>query len=143
MVDIYPLKFILGYLNYNKFFWFIQENELLLHAGDETYAKALSCYSMDYYSFINTSILFDDLKKILFPFTDENYCKNNCICFEPAFNTNKLFYKEKPIRKNLQIIFYSRDANIAKRNCVNLLHQLIISSYQNGILTKNDKVYGF
>lgn len=140
---VYTLKFILGYLNYKKFYWFIQENELLLHAGDETYAKSLSCYNMDYYSFINTSILFDDLKKNLFPFTDENYCKNNCICFEPAFDTQKLFFIEKPIRKNLTIIFYSRDATIAKRNCIRLLHELIKNAYQNGIISKNDKIYGF
>jgi hypothetical protein len=140
---VYPLKFILGYLNFKKFFWFIQENELLLHSGDEVYAKALSCYNMEYYSFINTSILFDDLKKCLYPFIQETYCKENSICFEPAFDTKKLYYIEKPDRKNLKIIFYSRDANIAKRNCVKLVHNLIISSYQNGLLTKNDKVFGF
>lgn len=140
---VYPLKFILGYLNCNKFFWFIQENELLLHAGDETYAKAISCYNMNYYSFINSSILFDDLKKTLFPFTDKNYCEDKCVCFEPAFDTKKLYFIEKPIRKNLKIIFYSRDATISKRNCIKLLHNLIICSFQNGILSNNDKVYGF
>lgn len=140
---VYPLKFILGYLNVKKFIWFIQENELLLHAGDETYAKALSCYNMDYYSLINTSILFDDLKKVLFPFTDEKYCKENCVCFEPAFDTTKLKYIEKPDRKNLKIIFYSRDANIAKRNCVKLVNNLIYELFQDRILSKNDKVFGF
>jgi len=140
---VYPLKFILGYLNFKKFFWFIQENELLLHAGDETYAKALSCYNMKYYSFINTSLLFDDLKKVLYPFTNQDYCSKNAIYFEPAFNTKELFYIHKPIRNNLKIIFYSRDANAAKRNCVKLLHNLLKSSFQNGLITKNDKVYGF
>ena len=140
---VYPLKFILGYLNVKKIIWFIQENELLLHAGDENYAKALSCYNMDYYSLINTSILFDDLKKILFPFTDEKYCKENCVCFEPAFDTTKLKYIEKPDRKNLKIIFYSRDANIAKRNCVKLVNNLIYELFQNRIISKNDKVFGF
>lgn len=140
---VYPLKFILGYLNVKKFFWFIQENELLLHAGDETYANALSCYNMEYYSFINTSILYDDLKKTLYPFINETYCKKNIICFEPAFDIDQLYYIYKPIRKNLKIIFYSRDETIAKRNCVKLLHQLLLSSFQNGLLKENDKVYGF
>jgi hypothetical protein len=140
---VYPLKFILGYLKFKKFFWFIQENELVLHCGDETYAKALSCYNMDYYSFINTSILFDDLKKVLYPFTDEKYCNDNCVCFEPAFNTKELFYVNKLNRKNLNIIFYSRDYTISKRNCNKLLIELITASYQNEIINKNDKVYGF
>ena len=140
---VYPLKFILGYMNFKKFFWFIQENELLLHAGDETYAKALSCYNMEYYSFINTSILCEELKRTLYPFTNEQYCKGNITWFEPAFDTDRLYYVYKPIRKNLKIIFYSRDATIAKRNCVKLLHQLLLSSFQNGLLTENDKVYGF
>lgn len=142
---VYPLKFILGYLNFNKFFWFIQENELLLHAGDETYAKALSCYNMKYYSFINSSILMDDLKKTLYPFNNINYLNKNCICFEPAFNKNKLYYISKYIKKhdNLKIIFYSRDENIAKRNCLKLVKNLLISGLQNNIIKQNDKIYGF
>ena len=140
---VYPLKFILGFLNVDKFFWFIQENELVLHAADETYAKALSCYNMEYYSFINTSVLFDDLKQILYPFTQEKYCNENVICVEPAFNTDQLFYIEKPIRNSIQFIFYSRDKNMAKRNCVKLVHDLLESAYQSGIITLNDKIYGF
>ena len=142
---VYPLKFILDYLNFNKFFWFIQENELLLHAGDETYAKALSCYNMKYYSFINSSILMDDIKKTLYPFNNINYLNNNCICFEPAFNKTKLYYISKHIKKQdgLKIIFYSRDENIAKRNCLKLVKNLLISGLQNDIIKQNDKIVGF
>lgn len=140
--SVYPLQFILGYLEHQTFFWFIQENELLLHEGDEIYAKALSCYHMNYYSFINTSILYDDLKKHLYPFNTETY-SDKLVCFEPAFDTTQLYYEHKPHRRPLTVIFYSRDATVAKRNCVRLLHTLLRESYLNELLTKDDKVYGF
>jgi len=133
---VYPLKFILGYLNFKKFFWFIQENELLLHCGDETYAKALECYNMDYYSFINTSILKDDLLKI-------NFNIKEYVCFEPAFD-RKLFYYTQKQNNKLQIIFYSRDSSIASRNLVKTVHHLLLEAYKNNIINEdNCVVYGF
>jgi len=142
---VFPLKFILGYLTNKKFFWFIQENELLLHCADETYAKAIECYNMNYYSFINTSILFDDLKKNnFFKFSNNDYILNNCIVFEPAFDTKLFKYIKKDNRKKLKIIFYSRDATVASRNIVNLLHLLLLNAYKNGILNEeNCEIYGF
>ena len=134
---VYPLKFILGYLKFKKFFWFIQENELLLHCGDETYAKALECYNMDYYSFINTSILKDDLVKINFKTLDG-------ICFEPAFDRKLFYYQFKQDRSKIQIIFYSRDDTVAVRNLVRLVHQLLLEAYNNNIINENNCViYGF
>jgi hypothetical protein len=142
---VYPLKFILDYMNNKKFFWFIQENELLLHCGDETYAKAIECYNMDYYSFINTSILKDDLTKIGFgKFHDNNYLENECVCFEPAFDRKLFYYVPKVNRNKLKIIFYSRDATIATRNLVTMIFDLLYDAYKNGILNNtNCEVYGF
>jgi len=134
---VFPLKFILGYLTFKKFFWFIQENELLLHSGNEVYAKALECYNMDYYSFINTSILKDDLLKINFKIKDY-------ICFEPAFDRKLFYYTKKQNNDILKIIFYSRDSNVAERNLVNLVHHLLFEAYKNNIINENNCViYGF
>ena len=142
---VYPLKFILDYLNNKKFFWFIQENELLLHCGDETYAKAIECYNMDYYSFINTSILKDDLVKIGFgKFHDNNYLMNECVCFEPAFNRNNFYFIPKINRDKIKIIFYSRDNTIAARNLVKMVFDVLYEAYKNGIINNNNcEVYGF
>jgi hypothetical protein len=141
---VYPLKFILGYLNKKIFLWFIQENELLLHSGNETYAQAIECYNMDYYSFINTSILFEDLKKIgFFKFKNNDYINNKCICFEPAFNRTLFKYVNKDPNRKIKIIFYSRDANVAERNLVRLLHNLLLNAYKNNIIDNNFIIYGF
>lgn len=140
---VYPLKFILGYLNNKKFIWFIQENELLLHSGNDVYSKAISCYNMDYYSLVNTKILFNELKKVLFPFTQKIYNESECLCFEPAFDTNKLYYIEKKNREKKIIIFYSRDETIAERNCIKLVKSLLINSCINNLINKDDIIIGF
>ena len=81
---------------------------------------------MDYYSFINTSILKDDLIKI--GFNIKNY-----ICFEPAFD-RKIFYYTKKQNDKLKIIFYSRDSNVAERNLVSSVHHLLFEAYKNNII---------
>lgn len=132
---VYPLKFILGYMNFKKFFWLIQENELVIHSCGTDYAKALDCYNMDYVSIINTSLLFDDLKKInLGKFGNEQYCINECVCFEPSFNKDQFYFEEHTSEK-IKIIFYSRGTNIAERNlydlCVNVLKVAVINGFIN------------
>jgi hypothetical protein len=135
---VYPLKFILGFLNYKKFFWIIQENELVIHSCNNEYARALECYNMDYISFINTSILFDDLKTIkLGNFGNNDYVLNNCICFEPAFDKN-LFYYENHDNKKIKIIFYSRGSNIAERNLYELCINLLKTAVDNNIINNDN-----
>ena len=139
----YPLKFILGYLNYKKFFWFIQENELIFHQGDDVYNRALECYNMDYHSFVHGSLLFDCLKEISFGhFKNKEYISQNTICFEPAINNKLFYYEKKNITRKYKVIFYSRNA--APRNLQNTIIDLLKNSYKNGILNINDfELIGF
>ena len=141
---VYPLKFILDYLNYKKFFWIIQENELVLHSCNYDFTRALECYNMDYISLINTSILFDDLKFIkLGNFGNDEYIQNNCICFEPAFNNN-LFYYEVHNNDKIRIIFYSRGSNIAERNLYDLCINLLKTAVENNMINNNEfEIFSF
>ena len=140
---VYPLKFILGYLNYKKFFWIIQENELVIHSCNYEYARALSCYNMDYISLINTSILFDDLKSIkLGNFGKDDYINKNCICFEPSFDKN-LFYYEPHDKNKIKISFYSRGANIAERNLYELCINLLKSAVDNNLIDEKFEIISF
>ena len=93
---------------------------------------------MDYYSFINTSILKDDLVKIGFgKFHDNNYLMNECVCFEPAFNRNNFYFIPKINRDKIKIIFYSRDNTIAARNLVKMVFDVLYEAYKNGIINNN------
>lgn len=138
---IYPLKFILNYLNNKKFFWFIQEMELIFHQGDEIYSKALECYNMDYYSFVHCSTMLDYLKDTNFMcFKNNDYIQNNVICFEPNID-NRLFYCQEKSNEKTKILFYSRDT--APRNLNSLIIELLINSIKNKIIDSNCEIIGF
>jgi len=140
---IYPLKFILGYLKNKHFFWFIQENELILHKGDSNYNYAMETYKMDYYSFVNTSLLLDGLIDINFShFSNDEYLKKCCVCFEPAFNSKLFKYVEKKANRKIKIIFYSRSH--AERNLQNLIYDSLRTCFMNGIVDEtNYEIIGF
>ena len=138
---VYPLKFILPYLNNKKFFWFIQEMELIFHQGDEIYSKALECYNMDYYSFVHCSTILEYLKDTNFMcFKNDDYIQNNVICFEPNVS-NKHFYYEKKNKDKIRIIFYSRDA--APRNLNMIIKDLLVNSIKNGIIDDTCEIIAF
>lgn len=141
---VYPLQFILGYLKNKNFFWLVQENELVLHSCNTTYAQALETYNLDYTALINTSILFDDLKAIkLGSFGNKNFLEKKCICFEPAFDKNLFFYEEHKNSK-IRIIFYSRTDSVAERNLGNLLVSLLSVLVQNFVITADKfEIIGF
>lgn len=137
---VYPLKFILGYLNFKRFFWLIQENELVLHSCNNDYSMALECYNMDYISFVNTSLLLDNLIDIkLGPFSSTDY--TDCIAFEPAFDRNLFKYEKHNGKK--RIIFYSRGENIAERNLFGLCVNLLKSAVKNNIITDEFEIISF
>jgi hypothetical protein len=138
---VYPLKFILNYLNNKKFFWFIQEMELIFHQGDEIYSRALECYNMDYYSFVHCSPMLEFLKETQFAcFKDSNYLQKDMICFEPTINSN-IFYNNKTPNDKIKLVFYSRDA--APRNLSGLITDVLINSIKNRIIDKNIEIIGF
>lgn len=138
---IYPLKYILGYLKETKFFWFIQEMELIFHAGDEIYSRALETYNMDYYSYVHCSTMLEYLRETKFMcFKNEEYIKNNVICFEPTVPTD-LFYYEPKNKDKIRIIFYSRDA--APRNLTNLIKDLLCNAIKNRIIDESCEIIAF
>jgi hypothetical protein len=138
---VYPLKFILNYLNNKKFFWFIQEMELIFHQGDEIYSRALECYNMDYYSFVHCSPMLEFLKETQFAcFKDSNYLQKDMICFEPTINSN-IFYNNKKPSDKIKLVFYSRDA--APRNLSGLITDVLINSIKNKIIDTNVEIIGF
>jgi len=138
---VYPLQFILDYLKNKKFFWFIQEMELIFHEGNEAYSKALECYNMDYYSFVHCSPLLDYLKETKFMrFKDEQYLKDSVVCFEPSVD-RKFFYEEPKDGAMTKIIFYSRGN--APRNLSGIIRNLLINCIRNNIIDSRCQIIGF
>lgn len=138
---IYPLKFILGYLKETRFFWFIQEIELIFHMGDEIYSRALETYNMDYYSYVHCSTMLEYLKETKFMcFKNKEYLRKNVVCFEPTVPTD-LFYHQPKRKDKIKIIFYSRDA--APRNLNGLVKDLLCNAIKNGIIDDSCEIVAF